>query len=72
MRIQYYVDAGDVFILKIDVKGPSFKLFNSVVTPDGYLVLPEAPSIQIKDLILKGGQRKNFNKSKEKFSWRTD
>jgi protein involved in polysaccharide export with SLBB domain len=64
---KYYIDAGDVFILKIDVKGPSYKLFNSVVTPDGYLVLPEAPSIHIKDLILKEAKEKILINLKKSF-----
>jgi protein involved in polysaccharide export with SLBB domain len=50
----YYVDAGDVFLIKIDVEGPSpVKLYNPMVTPDGYLVLPEAvPSIYVRNILL--------------------
>jgi len=50
---EYYVDAGDVFIIKVDVKGPAFKIFNSVVTPDGYLILPDARSVYCRHLTLK-------------------
>jgi protein involved in polysaccharide export with SLBB domain len=49
---KYKIDAGDVFILKVDVKGPAFKIFNSVVTPDGYLVIPDAPTVYVRHLSL--------------------
>jgi protein involved in polysaccharide export with SLBB domain len=54
----YIVDAGDVFIIKIDVQGPAFKLFNSVVTPDGYLVIPDAPTIFVKGMTLHTAKEK--------------
>jgi len=55
---EYVVDAGDIFILKIDVQGPAFKIFNSVVTPDGYLVIPDAPTIYVKGMILHDAKTK--------------
>ena len=55
---EYIVDAGDVFILKIDVRGPAFKIFNSVVTPDGYLVIPDAPTIYVKGMTLHEAKKK--------------
>ena len=65
---EYVVDAGDVFIIKIDVKGPAFKLFNSIVTPDGYLVLPEAPTIFVKGLYLKDAKNKINSMLTKEFS----
>jgi protein involved in polysaccharide export with SLBB domain len=50
---EYQVDAGDVFIIKVDVKGPAFKIFNSIVTPDGYLIIPDAPTVYVRHLTLK-------------------
>jgi protein involved in polysaccharide export with SLBB domain len=50
---EYKVDAGDVFVIKVDVKGPAFKIFNSIVTPDGYLIIPDAPTVYVRDLTLK-------------------
>jgi protein involved in polysaccharide export with SLBB domain len=64
---EYYVDAGDVFIIKIDVKGPAFKMYNSVVSPEGYLVIPDAPSINVKFLKLKDAKKKINNKLKNVF-----
>ena len=55
---EYYIDAGDVFIIKIDVKGPAFKLFNAVVSPEGYLVIPDVPGINVKYLKLKDAKNK--------------
>ncbi|MHA1727512.1 MAG: SLBB domain-containing protein [Promethearchaeota archaeon] len=49
---EYYVDSGDIFLIKIDVKGPSVKIFQSTVTPDGYVMLPDVPSIKAKNLLL--------------------
>jgi protein involved in polysaccharide export with SLBB domain len=60
-EFEYVVDAGDVFILKIDVQGPAFKIFNSVVTPDGYLVIPDAPAIFVKGMILHDAKQKIDN-----------
>jgi protein involved in polysaccharide export with SLBB domain len=64
---EYKVDAGDVFVIKVDVKGPAFKIFNSIVTPDGYLIIPDAPTVYVRDLTLKEAKsaidqvlRKNF------------
>lgn len=49
---EYAVDSGDEFIIKIDVKGPAYRVFTSIVTPDGYLIIPDVPSISVKDLFL--------------------
>ncbi len=54
---EYKVDAGDVFIIKVDVKGPAFKIFNSMVTPDGYLIIPDAPTVYVKYLTLKKAKK---------------
>jgi protein involved in polysaccharide export with SLBB domain len=53
---EYRIDAGDMFIIKIDVKGPASKVFNSVVSADGYIVTPNAPAIYVKDLTLKNAK----------------
>ena len=50
---EYIVDAGDQFLVKIDIKGPSYKLFEPVVTPDGFVVIPEGPTVRVKYLPLK-------------------
>ena len=50
---EYRVDAGDVFIIKVDVKGPAFKIFNSFVTPDGYLIIPDAPTVYVRYMTLR-------------------
>jgi protein involved in polysaccharide export with SLBB domain len=55
---EYHVDAGDVFILKIDVEGPASKVFNSIVTSDGFLVIPDVPSIPVQNLTLKAAKNK--------------
>ncbi len=67
---EYKVDAGDVFIIKVDVKGPAFKIFNSIVTPDGYLIIPDAPTVYVRYLTLKAAKeeidkvlRKNFSQA---------
>lgn len=49
----YLTDAGDVFLIKIDVEGPAFTIYNPMVTPDGYLFLPNAPSIYVRHQTLK-------------------
>lgn len=64
---EYIVDAGDVFVIKIDVKGPAFKMFNSMVSPQGYLVIPDAPSIFVKYLSLKEANKKINKKLKQLF-----
>jgi protein involved in polysaccharide export with SLBB domain len=55
---EYMVDAGDVFIFKVDVKGPALRIFNSVVTPDGYLIIPDAPTVYVRHLTLKEAKTK--------------
>ena len=62
---EYQIDAGDVFVLKIDVKGPAIKIFNTGVTPDGYLVIPDAPSVYVRHLTLNEA-KKQINKILEK------
>jgi len=64
---KYKIDAGDVFILKVDVKGPAFKIFNSVVTPAGYLVIPDAPTIYVRYLSLKEAKAKINKVLKQSF-----
>jgi protein involved in polysaccharide export with SLBB domain len=49
----YFVDAGDVFLIKIDVEGPAFQIYNPMVTPDGFLFLPNVPSIYVRHQVLK-------------------
>ncbi|HGY54383.1 MAG TPA: hypothetical protein ENK44_01650 [Caldithrix abyssi] len=46
----YHIGSGDQFALKIDSRGPGIKLYQAIVTPDGFVFLPEATSIYIKDL----------------------
>jgi len=55
---EYVVDAGDQFIVNIDSKGPSFKIYEPIVTPDGYLVIPEGPTVQVRYLLLKEAKKK--------------
>jgi protein involved in polysaccharide export with SLBB domain len=62
---KYLVDAGDVFLIKIDVEGPAFSIYNPMVTPDGYLFLPNAPSIYVRHQLLKDVKEK-INKSLRK------
>ena len=54
---EYRVDAGDVFVIKVDVKGPAFKIFNSIVTPDGYLIIPDAPTVYVRYLTLREAKK---------------
>jgi len=55
---EYIVDAGDVFLIKIDVKGPALKVFNSIVTPAGYIMIPDAPTVYVRYLSLKNAREK--------------
>ncbi len=55
---EYIVDAGDQFVVKIDTKGPSFKMYEPVVTPDGFLVIPEGPTVKVRYLLLKDAREK--------------
>ncbi len=55
---EYRVDAGDQFIIKIDPPGPSIKIYQAVVTPEGVVLLPEAPSISVKHLVLNQARRR--------------
>jgi protein involved in polysaccharide export with SLBB domain len=64
---EYKIDAGDIFIIKVDVKGPAFKLFNSVVTPDGYLIIPDAPTVYVRYLTLKKAKNEIDNVLRKSF-----
>jgi protein involved in polysaccharide export with SLBB domain len=55
---EYMIDAGDVFIFKVDVKGPALRVFNSVVTPGGYIIIPDAPTVYVRHLTLKEAKTK--------------
>jgi protein involved in polysaccharide export with SLBB domain len=55
---EYIVDSGDIFLLKIDVPGPSLSIFLSTVTPDGYAFIPNEAALYIKDLTLKEAKEK--------------
>ncbi len=55
---EYIVDAGDQFIVKIDIKGPAYKYFEPIVTPDGFVVIPEGPTVKVKYLPLKRAKQK--------------
>ncbi len=48
----YQVDAGDQFIIKVDPRGPAVKIYMAMVTGEGYVLLPEAPSVYVKHLPL--------------------
>lgn len=49
---KYNVDAGDIFFAKIDVPGPDYISFDIPVTGEGYALLPQGNSIQVKGLPL--------------------
>jgi protein involved in polysaccharide export with SLBB domain len=49
---EYYVDVGDEFIIKIDVKGPSTQVFTTAVYPEGVIVLEDVPSVYVRHLLL--------------------
>jgi len=55
---EYIVDAGDQFVVKIDTKGPSFKMYEPTVTPDGFLIIPEGPTVKVRYLLLKDAREK--------------
>lgn len=63
----YRVGSGDQFAVKIDSKGPGVKLFQAVVTPDGFVLLPEAKSIKVKYLTLKTAKEKIKKELQRKF-----
>ncbi len=50
---EYVVDAGDVFIIKIDVEGPAVNIFQTAVSPEGVLFLPSSASVNIQGKVLK-------------------
>jgi protein involved in polysaccharide export with SLBB domain len=64
---EYVVDAGDVFIIKVDVKGPALKIYNSVVTPGGYVIIPDAPTVFVQHLKLTNAKNKINKTLKESF-----
>ena len=49
---EYYVGSGDIFLIKVDRKGPTLKIFNSPVTPAGYIALPDIAGIYVRGKIL--------------------
>ncbi len=49
---EYYVGSGDIFLIKIDRKGPAIKIFNSPVTPAGYIALPDISGIFVRGKLL--------------------
>jgi len=50
---EYIVDSGDIFLLKIDVPGPSLNVYQSTITPDGYVFIPNESALYVKNLTLK-------------------
>jgi protein involved in polysaccharide export with SLBB domain len=50
---EYIVDAGDIFLFKIDVPGPSLNIYQSTITPDGYAFIPNESALYVKNLTLK-------------------
>ena len=44
---KYMVSSGDMFIIKVDQTGPAIRVFNSPVTPEGYIILPEICGVGI-------------------------
>ncbi len=50
---EYVVDSGDEFYIKVDTKGPAFKVYNPVVTPDGYLVVADGPTVYVRFMKLR-------------------
>jgi protein involved in polysaccharide export with SLBB domain len=55
---EYYVDVGDEFIIKIDVKGPSTQVFTTTVYPEGVIVLEDVPSVYVRHLLLAEAKKK--------------
>jgi len=55
---EYIVDSGDEFVIKINVKGPSYKIHYTVVTPDGYIIVPGGPTIYVRYLLLEEARNK--------------
>jgi polysaccharide export outer membrane protein len=55
---EYIVDSGDIFLIKIDVPGPAVKVFQSTVTPDGFIFIPDATSLNVRNLNLKLAKQK--------------
>ncbi|MBN1407448.1 MAG: hypothetical protein JW956_06655, partial [Calditrichaceae bacterium] len=55
---EYIVDAGDEFTIKINVKGPDYKVYSLTTTPIGYIVIPDGPSIYVKYKKVKDAQLK--------------
>ncbi len=49
---EYIVDAGDVFLIKIDVPGPAVRVLPTTVTSDGFLMLHDAPSLKVRGTLL--------------------
>ncbi len=49
---EYIVDSGDMFLIKIDVPGPAINIFQSAITPDGTVFLPNTKSFKVNGLKL--------------------
>jgi polysaccharide export outer membrane protein len=58
---EYVVDAGDVFLIKIDVAGPAINIFQTSITPDGMIFLPKSNSFRIEGLKLVEAKLKILN-----------
>ncbi|MBN2425102.1 MAG: SLBB domain-containing protein [Calditrichaceae bacterium] len=58
---EYIVDSGDEFVIKLNVKGPSHKVYYTVVTPDGNIIIPGGPTIYVRYVILKEARGKIIN-----------
>jgi polysaccharide export outer membrane protein len=49
---EYIVDSGDIFLIKIDVAGPAINIFQSAITPDGSIFLPNTKSFKVNGMKL--------------------
>lgn len=63
----YLVDSGDQFAIKIDYRGPGVKIFQAIVTPDGFVFLPQGQSILVKDISLSVAKEKIKKELSRKF-----
>ncbi len=64
---EYFVDSGDMFIIKVDRQGPALKIYNSPVTPDGYIALPDIEAIKIRGKLLVDAKKSIKNKLRKKY-----
>ena len=65
---EYYVGSGDIFLIKVDRKGPAIKVFNSPVTPAGYIALPDIAGIYVRGKILTEVKKDIVSALKKKYS----